>query len=64
MANATENAVRRQVESMGAALFEIGVLMPEKVDGETRRDAVMLLRTWDTETIRRSIPCQSNETGR
>lgn len=56
MANTTENAVRRQIESMGAALFEVGVLMPARNSGETRRDAVMLLRTWDTETTRRSIP--------
>lgn len=56
MANATENAVRRQIESMGGTLFEIGVLIPGKDNGETKRDAVMLLRTWDTETIRCSIP--------
>jgi hypothetical protein len=56
MANATETAVRRQVESMAAAVFEVGVLIPARDNGETRRDAVMLLRTWDTETINRSIP--------
>jgi RepB DNA-primase from phage plasmid len=56
MANATENAVRRQIESMRAALFEVGVLLPAKETGEIRKDAVMLLRTWDAETIHRSIP--------
>ncbi|MGH9628907.1 MAG: DNA-primase RepB domain-containing protein [Bryobacteraceae bacterium] len=56
MANATETAVRRQVESMAAAVFEVGVLSPARDSGESRRDAVMLLRTWDTETIHRSIP--------
>lgn len=56
MANATENAVHRQVEAMGSATFEIGVLIPGKDTGATRGDAVMLLRTWDTETIYRSIP--------
>jgi hypothetical protein len=56
MANATETAVRRQLESMAAAVFEVGVLIPARNNGETRRDAVMLLRTWDTETINRSIP--------
>jgi hypothetical protein len=56
MANATENAVYRQVEAMGAATFEVGVLIPGKDTGAAKRDAVMLLRTWDTETIYRSIP--------
>jgi hypothetical protein len=56
MANATENAVHRQVEAMGAATFEVGVLIPGKDTGATRGDAAMLLRTWDTETIYRSIP--------
>src|SRR5688572_18197561 len=56
MTNATETAVRRQVDSMAAAAFEVGVLIPAKDNGESRRDTVMLLRTWDTETIHRSIP--------
>ncbi|MCZ2076314.1 MAG: RepB family DNA primase [Bryobacterales bacterium] len=56
MANPTENAVRRQVEVMGAATFEVGVLIPANDTGAARRDAIMLLRTWDTETIYRSIP--------
>jgi hypothetical protein len=56
MANATESAVRRQVEAMGASTFEVGVLIPGKDTGATRGDTVMLLRTWDTETIYRSIP--------
>jgi RepB DNA-primase from phage plasmid len=56
MANATENAVRRQVEAMGAATFEVGVLIPGKDAGAARGDTAMLLRTWDTETIHRSTP--------
>src|SRR5262249_27552913 len=56
MANATETAVRRQIESMAAAGFEIGVLLPAKDTAEIKRDAVMLLRTWDSATIHRSIP--------
>jgi hypothetical protein len=56
MANATESAVRRQIESMGAAVFEVGVLIPAKDGGGSKGDAVMLLRTWDAETIHRSIP--------
>jgi hypothetical protein len=56
MANATENAVCSQIESMGAAVFEIGVLIPGREAGDNRTDAVMLLRTWEKETIQRSIP--------
>jgi hypothetical protein len=56
MTNATQNAVRRQVEAMAAATFEIGVLIPAKDTGANRGDAVMLLRTWDPETIYRSTP--------
>jgi hypothetical protein len=56
MANATETAVRRQIESMATAVFEIGVLLPAKDATEIKRDAVMLLRTWDPATIHRSIP--------
>jgi hypothetical protein len=56
IANRTEIAVRRQVESMGAATFEVGVLLPGRESGSAKGDAVMLLRTWDSETIQRSIP--------
>ena len=55
MANATERAVRHQVEAMGAATFEVGVLIPGK-GTDARGDTAMLLRTWDTETIHRSTP--------
>jgi len=41
---------------MAAAVFEIGVLMRGREAGDNSRDAVMLLRTWDKETIQRSIP--------
>ncbi len=43
------------VESMGATTFEVGVLFPGRENGTAKGDAVMLLRTWDSETIQRSI---------
>src|SRR6266498_2210838 len=46
--NRTQEAVRKQVEAMAAAVFEIGVF-----DSESGR---MILRTWDEQTIFKSIP--------
>ena len=48
MPDRTQEAVRQQVEAMGAGLFEVGVF-----DSASER---MILRTWDKETAIRSIP--------
>src|SRR5436190_7321830 len=43
----THGAVRRQIEAMGAARFEIGVFDPNSEQ--------MILRTWDRDTVLKSI---------
>ena len=48
MPDRTQEAVRQQVEAMGAGLFEVGVF-----DAASER---MILRTWDKETAIKSIP--------
>lgn len=57
----TVNAVTAQVEAMGGDIFEIGLLKPE-ASGEPP----MLLRTWDIQTLLRSVPWlrYQNSTGR
>ena len=50
----TLQAVRLQLAAMGADVFEIGVYRPAQ-ERETQ-DAQMLLRTWDAETLMRSLP--------
>jgi len=45
-------AVHRQVEAMGGEVFEIGVYRADSRES----DRHMLLRTWDVETLSRSIP--------
>ena len=44
----TTEAVTRQVEAMGCDVFEVGVF-----DAEAER---MLIKTWDKETVLRSVP--------
>lgn len=48
----TASLVNRQIGPMGAQVFEIGLYKPEAGNGE----AVMIPRTWDRETLLRSIP--------
>ncbi len=55
MESPTHRAVRRQIEAMGVSVFEVGVLMPAVETDGHQRDAQMLLRTWDVETLERSI---------
>lgn len=54
MSSATENrtleAVKLQTRAMGAAVYEIGLYDPDAVN------APMLPRTWDLETLLRSVP--------
>jgi hypothetical protein len=51
-ADRTTAAVTKQIAAMGSDLLEIGVFKPE----ENGQDSSMLLRTWDAETLVRSIP--------
>ena len=46
--NRTQEAVRRQIAAMAAGMFEVGVF-----DSESER---MILRTWDEQTVFKSIP--------
>jgi hypothetical protein len=48
----TTNAVRRQIGAMGTAVFEVGLFNPEPNGGAPE----MLPRTWDVETLMKSIP--------
>jgi hypothetical protein len=50
--NKTVQAVERQVEAMGAELFEVGLFKPDAAEGE----AVMVPRVWDRDSLARSIP--------
>jgi hypothetical protein len=47
----TYDAVRRQVTAMGCDVFEVGLFKPDAVN-----EPVMLPRTWDSETLLRSVP--------
>jgi hypothetical protein len=48
----TTNAVRRQIGAMGASVFEVGLFNPEPNGAGPE----MLPRTWDAETLMKSIP--------
>lgn len=50
--NATTEAVRRQVDAMGADVFEVGLFKPDAVASE----ALMIPRVWDRDALARSIP--------
>jgi hypothetical protein len=49
----TTQAVRQQIEAMGAQVFEAGLFKPSAADGG---GAVMIPRTWDASTLVRSLP--------
>lgn len=49
----TTQAVRQQIQAMGVPVFEVGLFKPTAAD-EGR--AVMIPRTWDADTLIRSIP--------
>ena len=51
--NRTSQAVQRQILAMGATVFEIGLFKPSAPD---QGQAVMIPRTWDIETLTKSIP--------
>ncbi len=50
--NITSEAVRRQIDAMGADVFEVGLFKPDAAAG----DALMIPRIWDRDALARSIP--------
>ena len=52
--NKTGELVSRQIAAMGSEIFEVGLFSPDASTATT--GAVMILRTWDAETLIRSIP--------
>jgi hypothetical protein len=48
----TNEAVRRQIDAMGADVFEVGLFKPDAAAG----DALMIPRVWDRDALTRSIP--------
>ena len=50
--NRTLSAVQRQIEAMGAEVFEVGLFKPDARDGE----AIMSPRVWDRDALLRSVP--------
>ena len=49
----TSQAVQRQITAMGAQIFEVGLFNPSARD---QGQAVMIPRTWDIDTLTKSIP--------
>lgn len=49
----TSQAVQRQIAAMGAQVFEVGLFKPS---AQEEGQAVMIPRTWDRDTLLRSIP--------
>src|SRR5438128_1405051 len=54
MRDRTFESVHRQAQAMGTAIFEIGLFKP--MPEELRRQPEMLPRTWDVNTLMKSIP--------
>ncbi|MEO8663386.1 MAG: RepB family DNA primase [Bryobacteraceae bacterium] len=48
----TESAVRQQIAAMGMAVYEVGLYKPERSGQD---GAVMIPRTWDVDTLLRSV---------
>jgi hypothetical protein len=48
----TTDAVTRQITAMGSAIYEVGLFDPE---AEARGAAVMIPRTWDADTLLKSV---------
>ena len=49
----TSQAVKSQIAAMGAQIFEVGLFKPA---AQEQGQAVMIPRTWDLDTVLRSIP--------
>ena len=54
MNNRTWIAVERQISAMGAHVYEVGLFKPRQ-PGDTSTEPEMLPRTWDRETLLRSV---------
>src|SRR5579864_6192536 len=54
MPNATMRFVEAQIRVMGVPVFEVGAYKPCPA-GATHREPEMLLRTWDTDSLLRSV---------
>ena len=52
--NRTRDVALRQICAMGATLFEVGLFKPD--DQRSGGEAAMIPRTWDVESLIRSIP--------
>ena len=52
--NTTRDVAFRQICAMGVALFEVGLFKPDDQRGD--KEAAMIPRTWDVESLVRSIP--------
>jgi hypothetical protein len=61
----TRTAVERQITAMSAEVFEVGLFRPRTPDDQSIQPE-MLPRTWDRETLLRSVPwlCYQNSRGR
>jgi hypothetical protein len=49
----TSEAVKWQIAAMGVQVFEVGLFKP---DANAHGQSVMIPRTWDVETVTKSIP--------
>jgi hypothetical protein len=56
MSDPTTTAVKRQIEAMGAKVFEIGVFDPTVKNDRGEVEGRMLLRTYDVDTLLKSVP--------
>ena len=52
--NTTRDVAFRQIRAMGVTLFEVGLFKPDDQRGD--KEAAMIPRTWDVESLVRSIP--------
>src|SRR5579883_2604688 len=50
--NRTVEAVQRQIEAMGADVFEVGLFKPDAKE----REPIMVPRVWDAASLLKSIP--------
>ena len=65
MNHRTRTAIERQVTAMSATIFEIGLFKP-RTSSDPHKEAEMLPRIWDRETLLRSVSwlCYQNAHGR
>jgi hypothetical protein len=54
----TVDAVRKQIAAMGSDVFEIGLFQPDAE--HSGGAAIMIPRSWDVDSLIRSVPCPSS----